>query len=154
VSSLDGEAWFCRKTSGIVVISPHLTFLYELTSKGTSSETTLESDTSSLAEKSWRRELSDLGSAGRCYSLCGSPVPPSHTFEAILAPVALTCFGQLPHELYIAPEHLPTAAHFSTATGCTTARLPLGQQANMCAERRVPPRVDWLRPPREQIGSL
>ncbi len=37
------------------------------------------------------------------------------TFEAILAPVALTCFGQLPHELYMATEHLPTAAHFSTA---------------------------------------
>jgi hypothetical protein len=30
-------------------------------------------------------------------------------FEAILAPVALTCFGQLPHELYMATEHLPTA---------------------------------------------
>jgi hypothetical protein len=36
VSSLDGEAWFCRKTSGIVVISSHLTFLYTLPSKGQS----------------------------------------------------------------------------------------------------------------------
>jgi len=59
----------------------------------------------------------------------------------------------LPHELYLATEHLPTAAHFSTAAGCTAARLPLGQLATMCAERRVPPRVDGQRPLREQIGS-
>ncbi len=48
---------------------------------------------------------------------------------------------------YLAPEHLPTAA------GCTAARFPLGQLANTCAARRVPPRGDGLRPPREQIGS-
>jgi len=53
----------------------------------------------------------------------------------------------LPHELYRATQHLPTAV------GCTAARFPLGQLATMCAECRVPPRVDWLRPPREQIGS-